>query len=901
MLPVVLTAHGRERYRVPLLHAHELFCSQASPNSEQERIAPRGLYDVAEFLKTLPAPWRDPSLLLVDFDFLQQSVPRHLAAVQCPKVLLLGETHHPIAPLQRAIRYLREERYDLVILEFNRQHGHFLLEAGLPQTRWLPGFTLAPDEHLPGPRQHRLTFMGHVERHPYRWHILQYLEQNGVPGQRGSGPRDAVSRIYSETLVNLNVSLNGDLNLRVFEILAAGGFLLTDRLSPESGLDLLLENGRHLAACDDAADFLRQARHFLAHPAEAQAIAAAGHQQYLQQHTPAHKLAHLQALLHGQVPAPYDLRQDRRAALPPDTPDGLTRRLQVYELLQELHRMQATCKVLLWSGLQRFAVDLIDLPRLRVSVLRDAPATASSDLHAAGLDHRVQWLDRSAADFHKSQWNMLLCRQADLHDPLLQRLQQTHAADNFEVVDQAAAQPSPGAPAILKRDLTAAPVLLFAGHRGYYRHPLFHENELYCSHFSEDHDGQWHSFRGYFDVAAYLKTLPAPWNDPSLLLVSYDSLHVSIPQNLAAVKCPKVLLLGDTHHQTGPLQHALHYTRSEPFDLILLEYSRHHAHFLLEAGLRQVRWLPAFTLSPFEHPPDTPRTRTLMFMGQFDQHPYRRHVLANLQHQFPDFQAGTGTREQIARVFSETQVNLNISLNGDLNLRTFEVLAAGGFLLTDRLSPESGLDLLFQDRHHLVACDNGAHFSELARYYLQHRDEAQAIAAAGHAQYLNQHRPTHKVADLLNLLAGREHAEYDLRLDRRTTLPPDDKDAFATRLALYEMVQDEHRNRAEYRVLFFPGLERAASDVIDLPRVQVTVAGTPQSDPPHALQAAGLSHRVQWLAPAPHDFQKSQWHIAFCRQADQNAPLFQHLQSAQAADVISVVDTWPPPPIRAFL
>ena len=51
-------------------------------------------------------------------------------------------------------------------------------------------------------------------------------------------------KAFTLSNISLNISLNGDLNLRNFEILSAKSFLLTDKLSDESGLSLLLENGK---------------------------------------------------------------------------------------------------------------------------------------------------------------------------------------------------------------------------------------------------------------------------------------------------------------------------------------------------------------------------------------------------------------------------------------------------------------------------------------------------------------------------------------------------------------------------------------------------------------------------------------------------------------------------------
>jgi hypothetical protein len=442
------------------------------------------------------------------------------------------------------------------------------------------------------------------------------------------------------------------------------------------------------------------------------------------------------------------------------------------------------------------------------------------------------------------------------------------------------------------------PVFLSANRRDFYRPQLLDENELFCTIAPQDRPGEHAAPHGEYDAAAFLRTLPPPWNDPALLVVCYDHLQQSTPRNLATVKCPKVVLVGDTHHQAEPVRQVLRYLLSEPSDLVILEFNRQHVHFLWEAGIRQARWLPAFTVSPFEHTADKPRTRSVLFMGHAEHHPYRRHVLLDLQHRCPEYQMGSGTRQDVARLYSESHINLNISLNGDLNLRVFEVLAAGGFLLTDRLPPESGLEILFQEQRHLVTFGGTDQLLDQIRYYLAHPQAAQAIAAAGHEQYLRQHRPTHKIEDLMNLLAGRVRPEYDVRLDPRTALPPDTQDGLAVRLHLYEMIQEAHRVCVDNRLLFWSGLERAACDVLDLPRVQVTVVPSGAPGKPTALHAAGLDRRVTWLDRSAAQFRKDQWNIIFCNHADLQDPLYGRLMQSQASQTVGVVDTWKPASLR---
>ena len=75
---------------------------------------------------------------------------------------------------------------------------------------------------------------------------------------------------------SLNGSLNGDLNMRVFEVLSAGGFLLTDRVSQQAGLELLLRSGQDCETYEEAEELFDKLAFYRRSPAAALQIAEQG-------------------------------------------------------------------------------------------------------------------------------------------------------------------------------------------------------------------------------------------------------------------------------------------------------------------------------------------------------------------------------------------------------------------------------------------------------------------------------------------------------------------------------------------------------------------------------------------------------------------------------------------------
>jgi spore maturation protein CgeB len=104
---------------------------------------------------------------------------------------------------------------------------------------------------------------------------------------------DAYFHHFRETAINLNL-INGNaetgLNMRHFEITAAGGFMPCHR-QPE--LEKLFEVGKECVAFDNEHDLLEKIKIYRTHPAERVAIAQAGQRRTLSQHLYSHRLQEL--------------------------------------------------------------------------------------------------------------------------------------------------------------------------------------------------------------------------------------------------------------------------------------------------------------------------------------------------------------------------------------------------------------------------------------------------------------------------------------------------------------------------------------------------------------------------------------------------------------------------------
>ena len=95
--------------------------------------------------------------------------------------------------------------------------------------------------------------------------------------------------------------------------------------------------------------------------------------------------------------------------------------------------------------------------------------------------------------------------------------------------------------------------------------------------------------------------------------------------------------------------------------------------------------------------------------------------------------------DEMPLIFNCSKINLNItakSIRSGLPLRIFDVLGAGGFLITNY---QSELPEIFSIGKDLVAYESPEHLKELCTYYLWHEDERLEIAHNGYETIAKYH------------------------------------------------------------------------------------------------------------------------------------------------------------------
>jgi hypothetical protein len=220
----------------------------------------------------------NPDITFIKADATGRVNIKNLTAIEGKKILLMGDTHHLKNPIQRMLSYSLGEHWDLITSEHDRHHLPFFSEIGHKNLIWLPCFSMNPYSMKPSnPTDSRPVFVGSLSpHHQHRKRILENLLAAGVQLKITNASQHEASKLYNQHNISINISLNGDFNFRIMEVLAAGGCLLTDRLGPDSGLNQLFTEGVHYLGYNSASEAVHQIKVIIDNPSMRMQIAHAG-------------------------------------------------------------------------------------------------------------------------------------------------------------------------------------------------------------------------------------------------------------------------------------------------------------------------------------------------------------------------------------------------------------------------------------------------------------------------------------------------------------------------------------------------------------------------------------------------------------------------------------------------
>lgn len=117
-----------------------------------------------------------------------------------------------------------------------------------------------------------------------------------------------------------------------------------------------------------------------------------------------------------------------------------------------------------------------------------------------------------------------------------------------------------------------------------------------------------------------------------------------------------------------------------------------------------------------------------------------------------DFKGVADTFTEMPLIFHCSGINLNITLRAiqtGLSLRIFDVLACGGFLLTNY---QSELPSMYELQNEVETFCSKEELLDKIRYYLAHDTERNKIAANGFRRTLQEHTWSHRLTKMIQIL-----------------------------------------------------------------------------------------------------------------------------------------------------
>ncbi len=154
---------------------------------------------------------------------------------------------------------------------------------GIPNPIWLP-HAFEPQAYPKFDlltKKYDICFVGHVNTRN-REDALDRMFSEFPNFYYGQQLFEAAARKYAESKISFNISMEDDLIMRVFEVMGTGSFLLTNWVPT---IEEVFEDGKHLVLYRSLDEAVDKARYYLKHEDERQAIAQAGYEHVIKNHT----------------------------------------------------------------------------------------------------------------------------------------------------------------------------------------------------------------------------------------------------------------------------------------------------------------------------------------------------------------------------------------------------------------------------------------------------------------------------------------------------------------------------------------------------------------------------------------------------------------------------------------
>lgn len=344
---IIYCAHARLNYMSPPLYSRrQIFCGPRDetdyvPGSQTGFVKTAfGEYLLSNYINEHKLP--EPKVLVVHVDEFGTNLPQDINDFDCKKVMILGDTHQSTQGINKVLNFFQNSRFDYYFADCKKNHLHFFYETAPDRSFiFFPCFRNRFEATVfNNNKQHYVSLIGQLKAtHPYRLNIAEILRESGLPALISEASQEQSAGVYNNFLINVNVSLNNELNMRFLEVISAGGFLLTDRISTFTGYDDIFKENEDFIFYDNPKDLIEKIRYYLKHPQKAIKIARSGWLKYMSNWSIANRRQKFWGLLNDSATASFPNFMDERfPSMVKASTDNFEFRKLFYGLLQELNK-----------------------------------------------------------------------------------------------------------------------------------------------------------------------------------------------------------------------------------------------------------------------------------------------------------------------------------------------------------------------------------------------------------------------------------------------------------------------------------------------------------------------------------------------------------------------------------
>jgi O-antigen biosynthesis protein len=220
--------------------------------------------------------------LRIDHGDYKFDIPKSLH----PSVFYVIDTHLP-KPYKKILR--QSSHYDVIFCA-QKDGALKLSKSTKMDVHWVP-LAADPDIHkrILCPLIYDIGFVGRDAQKADRGRQLRLLRKEFPSSFIGQADFTKMGQIYSSSKIGFNSSIAHDINMRIFEIMACGCMLLTNRIA-HNGFEELFEDGVDYVSYRTDSELISKARYYLEHEDIRLNIAQAGRKKVIEKHTYFHRL-----------------------------------------------------------------------------------------------------------------------------------------------------------------------------------------------------------------------------------------------------------------------------------------------------------------------------------------------------------------------------------------------------------------------------------------------------------------------------------------------------------------------------------------------------------------------------------------------------------------------------------